>query len=192
VTRYRLARAAILVVLALLLGIGCDAPTTPSPSPSAPAQAVPIERVSGDAEFLLTMRVGSARYRAGEPIDIAWTLTYRGPKDGIDALGSGSGLIGLSLAQLEGPLRIESAMSADCRPYRFLRGEAVPVPYRKSGAYSAADPNAAFYKAYFDDPVVRLPAGTWKLTAATEFATGEGCTPPWHRFRLEMTIVVEP
>ena len=56
-------------------------------------------------------------------------------------------------------------MTADCAKHDYARLAPVAIQFQKSGGYSADDPNAAFYRTYFADPVLRLPAGHWKLTA---------------------------
>ena len=57
-------------------------------------------------------------------------------------------------------------MTADCGQHEFPRLVPVAVPFRKTGGFSADDPNADFYRAFFADPVLRLPAGRWQVTAS--------------------------
>jgi hypothetical protein len=62
----------------------------------------------------------------------------------------------------------------------------------KSGGFTAEDPDAAFYQAFFADPVVRLPAGEWRITAVASFTEGEGCTGKAVMLKVPITITVTP
>jgi hypothetical protein len=154
-----------------------------------PGAAGPVAR-DADESFELVLRVGSARYGANQPIDASATLSYLGPEAGIDLVGSGSGLIGFTARQLDGRLAITGGHTADCQTYRLDRGRPMEVPYAKSGGWSNDDPDAAFYKAFFADPVFRLPRGRWLISASAGFTVGE-CGGPSRALGSEVTIVVE-
>ena len=67
-------------------------------------------------------------------------------------------------------------MTSDCAPHLIPAAGSLDVPFAKSGGWSADDPNAAFLRAYFADPELRLPPGTWRVEASTAASIGEGCT----------------
>lgn len=175
--RWALAGAVLSTVLALA---GCTL---------LPGAAGPVAR-DADESFELVLRVASARYGANQPIDASATLSYLGPEAGIDLVGSGSGLISFSARQLDGRLDITGGQTADCAPYRLDRARPMEVPYAKSGGWSNDDPDAAFYKAFFADPVFRLPRGAWRISARAGF-TVEECGGVSHALGAEVTIVVE-
>jgi hypothetical protein len=56
-------------------------------------------------------------------------------------------------------------MDAVCAHRTMDRGVVVDVPFAKSGGYSATDPKDAFARWYLSDPVLRLPAGRWRIVA---------------------------
>ena len=60
----------------------------------------------------------------------------------------------------------------------------------KSGGFSADDPDAAFYRAFFSEPLVRLPAGRWEIAAVASFVVGD--RRPEHSLRASITVTVEP
>ena len=146
------------IVLALVAACG------QAPTPSGPT-GQPIVVVGRDAGFALSMRVGSDVVDAGVPIDVSSILTWEGAAPSATIWGSGGGPVSFSLEQVGGPLNIGGAMTADCAKHEYARLVPTAIPFQKSGGYTADDPNAAFYRTYFADPVLRLPAGRWKLTA---------------------------
>lgn len=171
---------AVASLVAVLAFAGCD---------MLPGAAGPVAR-DADESFELVLRVGSARYGSNQPIDASATLSYLGPEAGLDLVGSGSGLIGFRAQQVDGRLDITGAHTDDCRTYRLDRARPMVVPYAKAGGWSNDDPDAAFYRAFFADPVFRLPPGRWQISAAAEFYTGE-CGGPIHKLDGAVTIVVE-
>ena len=173
----RVAGAVLAVVVALG---GCAS------LPGAPA----VEARDVDESFELVLRVGSARYTENQPIDASATLSYFGPEPGIDLVGSGSGLIGFSAKQLDGRLHIGGASTDDCRQYRLDRARPLVQPYEKAGGWSNDDADAGFYRAFFADPLFRLPRGRWQISAVAAF-TVEECGGVAHALETELTIVVE-
>lgn len=143
-----------------------------------------------DGSFELVLRVGATRYPANAPIDASAALWYQGQEAAIDLVGSGSGLISFSAKQLDGRFEFGGAQTADCRPYRLDRGRPLEVPYKKSGGWSADDPDAAFYIAFFNDPKLRLPRGRWQISATAGFTVDE-CGGVGHALDAQVTIVVE-
>jgi hypothetical protein len=131
-----------------------------------PGSGEPILLDGRQAGFLLVVRIGSDTVDAGAPIDIGATLTWEAPAPRTTVWGSGSGPVTFNIEQLDGDIALGGAMTADCAPHEFERLVPVAFPFRKSGAFSDDDPNADFYRAYFADPVLRLPAGRWRVTAS--------------------------
>jgi hypothetical protein len=185
---YRHLIVALLATAAIL--VGCAGPS-PSSTPMLPNGTVQTGR-GGDADWEVTIQTVNASYRAGEPIDVAAALRYGGALAKATAWGSGSGPISFGIKRIDGTIDIGGAQTDDCRPSDWPRGVAVPIRFAKSGGWIPEDPNAAFYKAYFAEPQLRLPAGTWQLTAAADFWTGGTCGAEAHRFAAIVTIQVLP
>jgi hypothetical protein len=168
--------AAVIAGVALALA-ACGEQPLPSPRTSATPSATsiatgPAAEVVRDA-FRLTIAVSSATYRVDEPIEVRTVLAYAGPAPSIEVGGSGSGLVGFSLQQLDGPIAVDAAGTSDCAPWTLKRGDNL-IPFQKSGGYSADDPQADFFARYLNDPQLRLPAGTWRITALASLAR-PGC-----------------
>jgi hypothetical protein len=144
-----------------------------------------------DAGFILSLRIGSDAVDAGAPIAVAATLTWEGADPRATIWGSGSGPVSFGLEQIDGDIELGALQTADCGPHEYARGVPVPIPFQKSGGFSADDPNADFYRVYFADPVLRLPAGRWRIAAtANGFLRPCEMNAPMVDIRLEAEILV--
>lgn len=150
--------AAGVAIVALASG-ACDATPAPSAAPGGRAMA------NG---FVLETSLPKDVWAPDEAIDVRTTLTYVGPEDAAGVWGSGSGLVSFVLAEVGGTKSVGGAARSDCRPYRFARGVATDIPFAKSGGWSADDPNAAFYQAFFADRLLHLPPGRWSLQVSAD------------------------
>lgn len=154
-------RAAVLG-LTVVLAAACG--STPSSSASSDG---PIGRSVREAPFALELVVGKARYAPDQPIEAQATLHFLGPEGRIEISGSGDGPIFFRLEEVDGPRDMGPAWSDDCASHTIAG--TVTRPFIKGGGWSADDPNAAFYRAFFADPLFRLPAGRWRISAIADF-----------------------
>ena len=170
-----------------------DVPTIPDEATGPPISGEPVTAEDADASFRLTLEADQDRYRAGQEIGVVATLTYLGPADAIVARGSSNpGLIGFAVESEDAPIRISPAFTTDCGTHEMTRGDAVEYPLEKSGGYSPDEPLAPFYEAYFDSTELRLPAGTWTISAGGSWYTGSDCGDQLHSLSTSVTVVVEP
>jgi hypothetical protein len=181
-------RLVVTALAALLVASGCG--TSPSPSGSA---AGPIGGRTVDGLFVLELVVGKAVYAAGEPIEAAATLRYGGPEGAIEAYGSGGGLIGFGVEHLDGQLGMGPGFEADCATHQLR--PSVTERFSKSGGFSPDDPHADWIRAYFADPLLRLPAGSWRVFAVADFMAtpgqpGLGCSGEQHSLTVDVRIEV--
>lgn len=172
-------------------------PTLPVGSPTAepaatpggsrdPGQAVHTEATAGP--FTLVFELGDDTWRAGEPIAGRAWLTVAGGS--AELYGSGSGLLAFDFREVDGSRRMEAAWTDDCQPYRLEAGSPLSSGITKSGGFGGDDPNAAFYRAFFADPLVRLPAGRWEITATASFGVGD-CGGE-RTIRAPIMVTIEP
>jgi len=167
------------------------APTTgpslgPSPSPSADSR---IHAEAADGLFRLVFDLPRTTWQAGEPIDgLARLEVLAG---GADLAGSGSGLIGFEFREVGGSRQMGAAWNDDCRQSRLDAGAPLETGIIKSGGFGGEDPDAAFYRAFFADPMIRLPAGTWEIAAIAEFTEGL-CDGARHSLRAPITVTIAP
>jgi hypothetical protein len=130
-------------------------------------------------------------WRAGVPLDLRTQLTYLGPEAVAEVTGSGSGLVGFGLEQLDGPLDLGGGWTADCRAYEMARGAPTAIEYAKSGGWSEDDPNAMLFHQFIGDPLLRLPAGSFVVTARFEGYLG-GCGGEKHELAVEIPLTILP
>ena len=173
-----------LVVAVLLALVACG----PSPTASPNGKTEPVIAFDAQGLFRLELELPKATYAAGEPIEGVARLQYAGP-GAIGVAGPAGGLINFSLVEVDGPRDVGSAQDAACAPYTLDSASPLTTELRKSGGYSADDLNQDFAEAFLNDPVYRLPAGTWELEAFSEFLR-EGCTQPQMRLAAKIQIVV--
>jgi hypothetical protein len=168
--------------------------TTPSPPPQPGDLPVGDDTQEGAIQLTLTSPHG--RWQAGQPITVVAGLdqgddgTGRGP---ITTYGSSGGPVAFDLQQLDGPISIQGTLAADCgRQLTLPMFDPHQIPFVKSGAIPSGLPGAAYWQAWFADPVLRLPAGTWKITARTVFDLTPDCKTPGPDLEPTITIVVTP
>jgi hypothetical protein len=184
-------RLVLPALLALFLAACSQSPTPTSfgsasgPGPTAPELAAGT--VSGRG-MTLSAAAEQAVVAAGQAIDVEVTLTNDGD-DPIVLSGSGSGFVFFSVTRLEDGLTIgDSLRTGDCATH--VMREPIIVPFSKSGGWSEEDPNADFLRAYFADPELRLPSGTWRIDVTVLANIGEGCTGPPVDLALALIVTV--
>ena len=147
-----------LAVATALLVVACS--SEPSPDPSPPTA------VAQDQGFVLVMAVPTDHFAEGQAIDVRTTLTWTGPAPKAAIWGSGMGPVGFLYEELTGRKRtLGGVMTSDCAQHPYDRGAVTRIPIGKSVAWSEDDPDAAFYREFSRDPLLRLPAGRWRITA---------------------------
>ena len=176
----------VLAAVALALGsalLGCS-----SPQPSRPAGLTDSAR---DASFGLEIATSADRYQAGDAIPITTTIAYLGPDERTTARSAYQSLVYFGLEQLDGPLDMPGGFNRlMCYSADLVRGQPVDVAYGKSGAWTGEDPNAAFWQAFFADKQLRLPAGTWRVTATLATMTPD-CRGPLDSVDASVTFRVD-
>jgi hypothetical protein len=132
-----------------------------------------------------------ASWRADEAIDGRATLNVVNG-GGVELGGSGGGLVGFGFAQVGGPRRVDPGWDSDCSAYRLEPGKPITSGIKKSGAFSDDQPDAGFYRAFLTDPVVRLPAGDWTISAVASFVEGKGCSGASRTMTTTVVVHVTP
>jgi hypothetical protein len=157
-----------------------------TPKATTPGAPLPIAETRDDL-FALTIQSERSRYAVNEPIVIETTLQYVGDADEITVTSSGGGLVVFSIEHLDGPVDALGGRDSDCQRFRYRRGVIERVQFEKSGGFSSESPMAAFWRAFYADPQLRLPAGEYRITAQALYGPpgcGEGAT-------LEASILVQ-
>jgi hypothetical protein len=92
-----------------------------------------------------------------------------------------------SLEQLDGPIDTLGAVHLPCGSYTMQQGVPVVAQFQKSGGWSHSDPLAPFWTAYFADPDLRLPPGTWRISVRASFSLGS-CSSGWTTLHASIVI----
>jgi hypothetical protein len=178
-------------VLAVVIGLQVvrgPAPIGPGPSPST--EPVTASVTVGDYRLTITSPKGT--WTTDEAIQVEATLEYLGNAAEETLRGSGSGLIGFGLEELTGDLTMGAAFTTDCAQHPISAEAPIVAPFQKSGGYSADDPDAAFWEAFFADPELHLGAGEWQISAGATFDDGDDCTADPIHLDVAIVLTVEP
>jgi len=173
----------ILVTALALVLISCG----PAPRPS-PSEAEAVVAFDEQGQFRLELELPKTTFAAGEPITGVARLQFAGP-GGIEVAGSGGGLIGFSLIDVDGPRDVGGAQDASCTAYGLDPQSSLTTGLTKSGGFDPNNPAYDFAEAFLKDPVYRLPAGTWEIQAWSTFL-GKGCELPETKLSTSVRIVV--
>ena len=183
-----------IVLLGLLLTACLPSSATSPVIPTEPTGPLvigdPQSASDEDGAFRLTITSDQDRYRAGQRIEVSASLTFLGPADAISAAGSGT-LVGFGVQSIDLGVDIRPLFTGDCAAQVFRRDEPVPYPFAKSGGMGQpGDPLAPFLTDYFSSPDLRLPAGTWTISAMTTVYK-TSCSDP-SSLSASLTVAVEP
>ncbi len=148
-------------------GRGTDVAASPSPTGRTAPQGE-----GSDALFSLSIQADRGHYAADAPIEIDTTLRYIGDAR-TTVTSSGAGLVVFGIEQLDGPVDTGWARNDDCVRYVYRPGDTESVEFQKSGGYSNDDGMAAFWRTFFAEPELRLPAGKYRITASAVYGAPE-------------------
>ena len=146
-----------------------------------------------DSTFELSLEASKGTFRADEPVLVSATLAYVGPEQRAALSSEYRDALYFDLEQLDGPLDMSGGVSRlICHPSVLERGSPTTIPFQKAGAFDSATPDADFWRRYFAEPALRLPAGTWRVTAHLKTAIGTDCRTEDHEIATAISFKVEP
>lgn len=138
------------------------------PVGSPTSSAEPVTSTVEDDTFRLTIQTERSVYPTTEAIPISATLELLRTEPTTIA-GPGSGPLGFGIEQLDGPIDTQPGWRTSCRHEIWAPGEVRSEPFAKSGGFGADDPMAEFWRAYFDEPDLILPAGRYRVFALVDY-----------------------
>jgi hypothetical protein len=138
---------------------------------AAPAGDGPVIDRADDGAFRLELVTPRRTYAPGDPIGTTATVTYLGPLEET-AIARGGSIVGFAIDEVGGDRRMDGGMTAQCSPASMRRDEPLTIPFEKAGSIG----EAGFDRAWYDDPLLRLPAGTWRIRAYLAISTSDGTT----------------
>lgn len=153
---------------------------------SSPGQPVSVTRTDG--VYSLTFTVAKASWDVSEVIVGTATISV---VDGHDAAISGAGenVFGFEFSRVGGP-RFQPVWPASCKSYLISPDQPLVFAIEKSGTIDPLDPNAPYYREFFRDPQIRLPAGEWRVTAVAQIHDGPDCAGAGRLVRLPIDLRV--
>jgi hypothetical protein len=170
-----------------LAAIGCSA-TAPTPAAPTPAPT-PAQATDTQGRYQLVFELPKTDWRASDSITGLATLSLIG-SGGVDFGSSGSGPIGFGFDEVGGSRQMGPVWTADCKYDRLESGQPKTSPITKSGGFIGEDPNVDFYRSFFADPLVHLPAGDWTITAVANFVEGSGCSGASYTLKAAILVHV--
>jgi hypothetical protein len=178
----------ILAAALCLAAIGCSATT---PTRAAPSQAAPTPAQATDTQghYQLVFELPKTDWRASDSITGLATLSLIG-SGSVDFGSSGSGPIGFGFDEVGGSRQMGPIWTADCRSGRLDAGQPKTSQITKSGGFIGEDPNVAFYRSFFADPLVHLPAGDWTITAVASLVEGTACSGASYTLKVALLVHV--
>jgi hypothetical protein len=150
----------------------------------------PTTSRDADGPFQLVLTLPRTRVRTTDAITGRAELAVT---DGSEVRigASGAGPLAFTFSEVGGTRRMDAGWDSDCASFALGPGSTITSGLTKSGAWSEEDPDAAFYRSFFDGPEVRLPPGTWDISARAAFTEGE-CGGPAHDMTATARILVVP
>ncbi len=178
-------RWTILLVLALA---ACDS-STPT-SPPAPSSS-PVTATDTQGRFRLTFQMPRDTWATSESLTGQAQLALtQGASAALS--GSGSGPLGFAFAEVGGTRQMGPGWTADCAQHSLSADAPISSGFRKSGGWSDDQPDAAFYRGFFNDPLVHLPPGTWDISAIASFIDGAGCRGADIELQATIRVTITP
>lgn len=154
---------------------------TPGASPDRPVIAT-----AEDASFRLTLTTPRAMYSPDDAIEPVASVTYLGPQ-ATETIFHAAYPIGFRIEEVGGERLMGGGMDLPCLRTELANAGSAVLPFGKAG--SPDDPKQGFDRAWYEDPVLRLPAGTWRIIAHLDVSLGD-CGGVAHQLTVENVILV--
>ncbi len=142
-----------------------------------------------DGPLRLELVLAHLDWPATEPIDGTAILSLDGPAT-TTISGSAGGVIAFSYTEVGGSRMVTPVWDAACAPYPLDPATPISTKLSKSGAVADSDPNADFLRSFLAGPDVRLPAGSWDISALAIFHDGARCDGTAHSLQTTVRVTV--
>jgi hypothetical protein len=173
------------VTPAVALGIGVIVFGLFRVGPASQGGAVTSTVRGGD--FELTLRSAKVHYTTEEPIDVVGELAYTGTAASVVISTDSGGPVLFAVREpVFGGIQLGGISDLTCARSTLTRNTPLVVPFKKAGTFDGEHPQASQFQGYLEDPVFRLPAGTWHIVASAQ----SPCLGSEPSFRLEAEIAI--
>jgi hypothetical protein len=190
----RLSGLALLWLAAIVLLIACGGEERPE-GPSSTTNPIVAERMGNPKlvhkgePFEMRLNVEKTTYKEGEPIVLSASLTYTGDEKEFTVWGSSSAKVGFTLTDGK-DFDMDGASTSDLTHMKFARGETMEFPFVKSGGYGSDDPDAEFWRAFYAEKELKLPAGQYLIAAHCNFSLTQDVVDSHYDGDVYTTITV--
>lgn len=170
-----------------------SAPPSASPSPSAsrgpePSADGPVAARTDDGVFRLDLMAPRAVYGPDDPIEALAQITYLGP-NGETSMYHGSSPVGFTIQEVGGTRAMGGGMDEPCLSTTITKDVPLVYPFQKAGSPD----EGGFDRAWYSDPMLRLPTGTWRIRATLFVDVTDGtktCGGIHHEFDVVIEVTV--
>jgi hypothetical protein len=144
----------------------------PGPATSQSSANGPVVDTVEDARFRLTLTTPRGVFGTDEAIEAVAKLTYLGPLPN-ETIFHAMSPVAFMIEEVGGSGRtMGGAMEQPCLHTALSRDVSLALPFAKAGV-PTSDPLSGFNQAWYEDPVLRLPAGRWRIVAGLDAYIGE-------------------
>jgi hypothetical protein len=147
----------------------------------------PVTASEGDDILRLTLTTPHGTYGPTDAIEPRATVAYVGPT-AETTIYHGDPVVLFSIEELGGGRRMDTAENLPCNHTLVDQAAPLTFPFAKSSG-----PVASFDSGWYQDPVLRLPVGTWRIRAALSADTTDGtntCGGISHNFVVDNIVEV--
>lgn len=183
----------LIAALAAVLLSACTGASSPSTagvgsSPSGSCSGECASASTTDGPFRLTLAMQRLDWKAEDAITGVASLSLDGAP--ATTIYGSSQLISFAFDEAGGDRHVQPVWPADCRSWPLDAAAPITADLAKSGGATGLEPDADFLRSFFADPKVRLPAGTWDVTALSEVWDGPACSGHLRQMRAVVRITV--
>jgi hypothetical protein len=164
-----------------------DGAPSPDPSVAQTAPTDPVSRSVEDGAFQLNLTTPRGTYRPDDAIEPVATVTYLGP-NGETTMYHASSPVGFLIEEIGGTRQMDGGMDQPCLPTAVQKNVPLAYPFEKAGT-TEHGLDAAWYR----DPILHLPAGSWRIRAYLDVDVTDGtttCGGIHHHLEVENVIAV--
>jgi hypothetical protein len=144
--------------------------------------------VQKDDLFEMKLNIAKTTFKVGEPIVYSTSLTYIGEQKSFTIWGPQT-YIGFYLTDGK-KIQMDGASTTELMSTKLIRGETLEFPFFKSGGYGSKDPDAGFWKKFYSEKDLLLPAGTYLIAASCNFSLTQEVVDSHYNGEVYATITV--
>jgi hypothetical protein len=184
----------LMLLMITLLFTACDAesikpPKSSSLDPAIKKMMAEPKLVHKDDQFEMKLNIKKTKFKVGEPIVYSASLTYIGNSKSILIWGGHTYI--LFYVSDGKKIEMTGANTLELTATKLMQGETHEYPFVKSGGYSPNEPDAAFWKKFYAEKNLLLPAGTYLISARCDFSLTEKVVDSHYNGEVHTTITVE-